>query len=150
MELMVESLKKNILDNYGKYLDEKNTDDVPLNMVSEKNITTDDIDTNKYSSETVMFVIPELVKYTSLSMDSELVEFETDIFIALRKYPVKTLYLQALRHGDAFKKMILENSSLNNVDFEMSSADYVQGVEGDENIKGVMVHVKMSIELIFE
>lgn len=149
MELMIEALKRLILDHYSDVLNEFRTKEVPLPMVLERNIVVGDIDLQKYRADTVMFILPDRTVWTELSINSELCEFEADIFIALQKSDRSSLHVAALRHMEAFKKMCLENPTIGSVEVRALSGEFIQGVEGSEEVKGVLIHVKESVELVF-
>lgn len=144
----LEILKEYIINNINTFIDELSTDDIVLQTIESKNVVIDEIDTDKYLSEVMIYIIPDEYTYERQTFQSDLVYQRVNLFLFVRKDSTANLIKKLFYYNSAFKSTIRNNPTLgSNVDdCILTGQTYYQGVEGVKDIKGMEYNLMLSYQ----
>lgn len=145
---ILQGLKNFLLTNINTQLTELSTEAFPLTQLQDKNIVIDEVDTDKYLSEVMIYIIPDEYNYQRDTYSSDFVTQRISIFIFVRKDTSENLIRKLFLYNNAFKAAVRSNLSLNDLvdDCVLVSQTFYQGVEGTKDIKGMEYNINLTYQ----
>lgn len=147
MEVIIDALTAMITGDFQIYLDKISTADYPLTAPSRLALGGIDLDKNR--DAVTAFIAPDDESYDEdTAAGGELTTARLDVFIFLKRESQDKLTRKILRYGRAFRDMVRTDPSLGGSAgyAHLESAEYFDGVEGSDAIKGI----KLSLSILNE
>jgi hypothetical protein len=145
---VIESLKTYILDNINPYIIALSTVELPLTTIDSAKIAIDDVDTDKYLSNVMIYLIPDEATYERLTLQSDNVLQRVNVMIFVRKDTSANLITKLFLYNSAFKALMRHDPTIGNIvdDSKLDSQQYYQGVEGSNDIKAMEYNISLQYQ----
>ncbi len=147
MEAAIGALTNTITTCFQNYLDERS--ETGYELSGPGSVVMGDVDVDRYRDPVNVFLIPDQETFDEDDLGGgELTTQDIAVFILIKKEPKEILSKKIIRYGEAFRKMTRENNTLlNQVGYAHTErAEYIEGVEGSDLIKGIKLTVKVTSE----
>lgn len=146
--VVLNGIRTYLVNNLNTYINALSTEDFPLEEIEDKNIVIDEVDTDKYLSEIMIYLIPEEYTYERNTFSSDNVVQRLNIFLFVRKDTSTNLINKLFKYNSALKSAIRDNPTFNALvdDCVLVSQFYYQGVEGTKDIKGMEYNLNVSYQ----
>ncbi len=140
MEALLENLKAYIIANLPGHLSEIATEEIPLPDLVESTVIVGDCDIAKHSAANTLFINPDSIAFTDLSISDYEQGLSLDFLMVCRNSPPAILFKRVLRYIEALKEMFVEDLNLSGIGtIDIKTGDYFDGMEGNTSIKGFML-----------
>jgi len=142
---MIEGFRQFLIDNLNSFVAEVQSADIELAEFTGNNIVIDDIDTDKYQYEVMIYIIPEEWEYQKDTLESDVVTQNLSLLLFVRKDNSVNLAKKVFLYNDAIKMMFRAYQNLNGMvdQCNLLSQTYYQGVEGIKDIKGMEYNISL-------
>lgn len=139
MEELLESFKAYIVAELPLYLT-ASTEEVPLPDLSTSNIVIGDCDIAKHSAANTLFINPDSISFSDLSISDYEQSLSLDLLMVCRNSAPEILYKKVLRYVKALKDLFIADLNLAGIGtIDIKSGDYFDGMEGNSSIKAFML-----------
>jgi hypothetical protein len=144
MEQAISALISTIENNYQTYLDIDS--EVGYELTTPSKVIMSSVDLDKYNSKCVCFILPDKEEFDEDNMLGEdLSRQNLSVYIFIKKDTKEKLTTKIIRYGRSFRRMIKADNTLGNkVGYvHVNSAEYIEGVEGSDLIKGIVLNLSV-------
>lgn len=146
--VVLNGIRTYLVNNLNTYINALSTEAFPLDEIEDKNVVIDEVDTDRYLSEIMIYLIPEEYTYERNTFSSDNVVQRLNIFLFVRKDTSTNLINKLFKYNSALKSTIRDNPTFNALvdDCVLVSQFYYQGVEGTKDIKGMEYNINVSYQ----
>lgn len=149
IESICDELKSALINNLPAYLDELETDTVPMKDLDANSVIIGDIDLDKNQRSTMCFIMPDVQGITEASIGVDEETTTVELFFFCRKASKDVLYRQVMRYAGAVQNYIHDNYSVGGV-FTQCTVDQVEYFDNVENSSETIKATQLTLTVYTE
>jgi len=140
MEKLLDDLKAYILANVNPYIGILTTAGVPLVALTAADIIVGDCDLVKYTRPNILFVNPDAIRFTDLTISDYDQALSLDFLMVCRGSATSVLYPRVLRYMAALQALFIANLNLDGIgSLDLTDGSYFDGMDGNTATKGFLL-----------
>lgn len=140
MEKLLDDLKAYILAHVNAYIATLNNVEVPLAALTTADLIVGDCDLVKYSRPNILFINPEGITFSDLTISDYDPTLSLDFLLVCRGSTTPVLAKRVMRYGAALQQLFKNDLALSGVgNMDITDGIYFDGMEGNPAIKGFML-----------
>jgi hypothetical protein len=140
MEKLLDNLKAYILAQVNTFIAVLNTVEVPLISLTTADIITGDCDLVKYTRPNLLFINPDGIAFSDLSISDYDQTLSLDFLFVCRGSATQVLSKRVMRYAAALQELFISDLNLAGVgNMDITNGSYFDGMEGSLSTKGFML-----------